>query len=470
MADTAPNYRLAPGRDQCDVCFFRQDEGQGCKRFPDLGGDYRPNYLCNDFSPRSMAQRYDEDGKPITHAEVAGEEAGTAHQAGDGGATTEAFRQNILGVQIFRSGEWNGKKYTNKDLDDIIKAAASIGFKPPVKLGHTEEPGAPAYGYVTNLRREGDTLVADFEDVPDDLVDQIKEKRYDQVSSEIYFDLNRGGQKYRRALRAVAVLGAHPPGVANLKPLSEALAILSADAPFETVPFDHEDHSQESDPMTVKTAGGAAPATTSHAAPPAEGVTLADVQQLQQQINELTAKLTAERARADSAGNLQLTIQRLQEQAQSSQAALRQIAEDRRQERINNLVNSVIRPAWRPHIRALADLGTRSDNPDAAPATVSFQASGADQASPTSALDVLSDLVERLNKDVSHGFGELIKNGDMPRKLAGHVDDAGTQLFTLQTEYCRAHPGTSADDARRIVMNDPKNYELVNAWNRAGNH
>jgi len=81
----------------------------------------------------------------------------------------------IENVEIFRAGTWNGDKYTIKDLDDIVEAFDSVGFKPPVKLGHAEKSGDPAYGWVNSIRRVGDKLVADFIDVPKAIFEAIRQ-------------------------------------------------------------------------------------------------------------------------------------------------------------------------------------------------------------------------------------------------------------------------------------------------------
>ena len=126
----------------------------------------------------------------------------------------------IKGIQIFRTGVHNGDTYTEKDLDDMVSAFGVLDYRPALKLGHTKDtPGAPAYGWVQNLHRDGDKLIADFEDMHDSVVDAIRTRSYPNVSSEIYFNLKRGGKDYRRALKAVALLGAEVPAVAGLTPL-----------------------------------------------------------------------------------------------------------------------------------------------------------------------------------------------------------------------------------------------------------
>ncbi len=130
------------------------------------------------------------------------------------------YSNAIKGVEIFKTGTHNGDVYTEKDLDDMVTAFGVLDFRPAIKIGHTKDsPGSPAYGWVQNVSRDGDKLRADFTDMHDSVVEAIRNKAYDRCSSEIYFNLKRGGKDYRRALKAVALLGAEVPAVAGLTPL-----------------------------------------------------------------------------------------------------------------------------------------------------------------------------------------------------------------------------------------------------------
>jgi hypothetical protein len=149
-------------------------------------------------------------------------------------------------VEIFKTGTWNGDTFTSQDIDDIIASFDKVGYKPPIKLGHGEDDSQPAYGWVTALKRAGNTLLADFADIPDQIAQLIREHRYDAVSAEIFFNLKRGGQLFRRALKAVSLLGAAIPGVAGLKPLRESFQGLAATDYERVTSFDLN---QETDEM-----------------------------------------------------------------------------------------------------------------------------------------------------------------------------------------------------------------------------
>lgn len=131
---------------------------------------------------------------------------------------------SILGVQIFKTGRWNGDTYDEAALDEIVRAAQEVGFTPPVKLGHTDNTSAPAVGWLENIRRVGTALYADLVALPKQVYDLIRSRGYDAVSAEIYWNLERNGRKFPRVLKALALLGAEVPAV-DLEPLRAFLAL-----------------------------------------------------------------------------------------------------------------------------------------------------------------------------------------------------------------------------------------------------
>lgn len=125
----------------------------------------------------------------------------------------------LRNVEIFRVGTWNGEKFTDSDLNDIVAAFPKQGYRVPIKLGHKESSGDKAFGWVSSIRKQGDKLVADLADLPVKVYEAIKARAYDAVSSEIFSNLRRGDAVFKRALKAVALLGSEIPAVAGLKPL-----------------------------------------------------------------------------------------------------------------------------------------------------------------------------------------------------------------------------------------------------------
>ena len=131
----------------------------------------------------------------------------------------------LLGAQIFASGKWNGDNYNEADLDAMVAAFSEVGFNPPLKLGHdssqplAKSDGMPAIGWVKNLRRIGDKLVCDLQNLPKKVYEAIKRKNYDRVSAEIYWDWSSNGKTWPRVLKALSLLGAEIPAVTDLAAL-----------------------------------------------------------------------------------------------------------------------------------------------------------------------------------------------------------------------------------------------------------
>lgn len=131
--------------------------------------------------------------------------------------------------EIFAMGKWNAStgpiEVTSTMLDDAVNAYNELnskisGYAIPIKLGHNKMVGAPAYGYAENVRRQGNTLIADFNDVPPEIVDAIEKKRYNAVSVELWPKVQYADKVFPNVLSGVALLGAEWPAVKGLKPLS----------------------------------------------------------------------------------------------------------------------------------------------------------------------------------------------------------------------------------------------------------
>lgn len=161
----------------------------------------------------------------------------------------------LTGVEIFRAGKWNQDQYTTDDLDEMVKAFDRVGFQPPVKLGHSTEPGAPAYGWVSKIWRKGEKLLADLAQIPTELYNMIKSGAYRHVSSEIFWQLKRDSQTFPRVLKAVALLGAEVPAVGGLKPLTANLSVPDGHVETYAMPFrmleDDDDDDGEADMSTT---------------------------------------------------------------------------------------------------------------------------------------------------------------------------------------------------------------------------
>jgi hypothetical protein len=137
---------------------------------------------------------------------------------------------SLLNREIFKVGKWRGSQTVEADaayLADMVQSYADLnskvpGFAVPIKLGHNKRVGEPAFGYAENihLSEDGGTVLADFNDMDPEIVDQITKKKYNTVSVEIWPQVNFEGKSYPNVLSGVALLGAEWPAVKGLKPLS----------------------------------------------------------------------------------------------------------------------------------------------------------------------------------------------------------------------------------------------------------
>lgn len=130
----------------------------------------------------------------------------------------------LKGAEILAAGTWNGTTFTTSDLDAIVSSFATLGLRGriPLKIGHDADhtsDAAPALGWVDNLRREGNTLLADFVSIPAKLYDAIKEGLYKHVSVELLGNVKASTRVIPWVLDAVAILGATAPAVGILKDL-----------------------------------------------------------------------------------------------------------------------------------------------------------------------------------------------------------------------------------------------------------
>jgi len=148
--------------------------------------------------------------------------------------TTETIRD----VEIMRVGVWQSANagkvpITENDLDEVVRAFAATHEEAPVplKIGHEMRQdvfgeladdvtdGEPAFGWVEDLRRDGERLLATFADVPAKLAALLKAKTWRNRSPEIRYNADLGGKRWPRLLQAVALLGAVPPAIKGMADL-----------------------------------------------------------------------------------------------------------------------------------------------------------------------------------------------------------------------------------------------------------
>jgi len=150
-----------------------------------------------------------------------------------------------MDAEIFATGTWNGDKYSDADLEDMVKNFVLLAstVKPPIKMGHTPSikgagkpafkgDGQPALGWVTAVKKQGNKLIATLSDIPEIVYKAIKTGRYKRVSPEVYWGYKdkASGTKHHRVLAGVALLGADIPAVSTLADLEAYLSQTSDDS------------------------------------------------------------------------------------------------------------------------------------------------------------------------------------------------------------------------------------------------
>ena len=134
---------------------------------------------------------------------------------------------DFLNVPIVETGEFDALSgpisITRGRIDDMVEASrADPNFRAPIKLGHDpDQPlldtdGLPAAGWVENLRRIGDTLIADLLEVPDKIASLMENGTLRNRSVEIMFDFKIAGRVFPAVLTGLALLGEVLPAITSL--------------------------------------------------------------------------------------------------------------------------------------------------------------------------------------------------------------------------------------------------------------
>lgn len=132
-------------------------------------------------------------------------------------------------VEIFKGGKQidsQGREHDgNALIDKAIETFDPKFHEPPAVVGHPKN-NAPAYGWVQELKRSGNLLLAKFKDAVPEFEAAVKNGMYKKRSAGFYPD---------GRLRHVGFLGAAPPAV-------KGLADLSFKADEDQILFEFEDY------------------------------------------------------------------------------------------------------------------------------------------------------------------------------------------------------------------------------------
>lgn len=141
--------------------------------------------------------------------------------------SVELFRAGRYPVLDHRTKQWTHKEFTERHLDEMVENFRRFQTPGPdrqhkLKMvkGHTlYDPSAPNDGELSKIYRDGPVLKFDAGHVDAGLAAEIKNKRFDDLSAEIYESPAEAGLSGRgMMLRRVAILGADVPKVKGLNP------------------------------------------------------------------------------------------------------------------------------------------------------------------------------------------------------------------------------------------------------------
>ncbi len=153
-------------------------------------------------------------------------------------ATGTAPNQGIMGdipeMEIFRTGTHNGEPFDEKDLNEIAENfhALKNEVRPKLKMTHREKQeslaGLASYGdiidvFVKSVEDGSKRLFAKIANVPQQVMEWIRDRRFPERSIEIYPKLKLGTKTedkiYRNVLKAIALLGSEMPAVSGMAPI-----------------------------------------------------------------------------------------------------------------------------------------------------------------------------------------------------------------------------------------------------------
>lgn len=118
--------------------------------------------------------------------------------------------------EIFRAGSYPQRSVSAEDIAAIAKNYDASFHEAPISIFHWGD--GYAYGWIQELKAEGDSLMARFKDVTDDLKELVALKKLKNHSIELYEDLDGRGLY----LKALAMLGSEAPAVKGMNPISFA--------------------------------------------------------------------------------------------------------------------------------------------------------------------------------------------------------------------------------------------------------
>jgi len=136
---------------------------------------------------------------------------------------------NIRGMEIFRVGTWNGRKFTEEDIKRMASNFKALKEQvvPKLKITHRTDQeslaGLASFGDIVNIEaretRGSLRLFADVDFVPSKVAEWIRDKRFAERSIELRLGFKVDDTVYKDVIIAVSLLGHEIPAVAGMEPI-----------------------------------------------------------------------------------------------------------------------------------------------------------------------------------------------------------------------------------------------------------
>ena len=322
----------------------------------------------------------------------------------------------------------------------------------------------------------------------DSVVKAMRARAYDRFSSEIYFNLKRGGKTFRRALKAVALLGSEVPAVAGLTPLHkmefaaegeydklfsvEGALEVSAQAMYECLAermsgiietFNHEeDHdmktkAQQLKELNERLAEINGKLTTLNAGSDADKAT--QIKALTEQVGEITKQLTALASEKDDSAEDKAARQAADEaNATALKAANDKIAElqaDGRRRAVAEKVSTLKVPAFRPALEAMYTYAMLHSAEKVK--VYSKDKDGKEVSADQNLIDIADSFVAGINAQAEKLFKAFAHAGVVDREEGATDPNPGNELDARTKEYMTKNPTVKdyGDAMNAVLAADP---------------
>jgi len=126
--------------------------------------------------------------------------------------------KDLLNVEIFAEGKWNGQDFTGEDLDEMIenfKAEVSdifvtVDHDPSLTEATKKVLGAVSLGWVEHLWRDGKKLLANIKQVPKMIAELVEAGALKQKSIELWHDYEVDGKNFHNVIDGITFTGRIP--------------------------------------------------------------------------------------------------------------------------------------------------------------------------------------------------------------------------------------------------------------------